>query len=349
MDERNTTRSLPQRGELPPEQTWDVASIFPSSDAWEAAYQAGPGRIAELAQFRGRLGESADTLLAGLRLRDEVERDVYRVALYANLRVAEDATNSASLALSDRAGSLWAQTMAAASFFEPEILAIEPARLNGLLLGAPELRVYAHYLERLQRRRAHVRSAEVEEVLALAGEPLGAFDAVHTALTDADLQLGRITDDDGNVVELGQGNLETYIHSPSRQVREAAWETSADAYLSMKHTLAANYAGAVKRDVLLARTHRYGSSLEAALAPDAIPHEVFYNLLDTVWKNLPTWQRYFRARAELLGIEQAHAWDISESPLQPANAAPQRTINSDGMSWTRSRSGGTRNGKTLSR
>lgn len=329
MSGTSTARALPHRAELPPEETWDIESVFPTREAWEAAFRAAAARIGELAQYRGRLGESAETLLRALQLRDETLLDVYRVALYASMRVSQDATNADALALLDRASGLEAQASAAAAFYEPEMLAIEPAQLNGFLLGSAELRVYQHYLDRLQRRRAHVRSAEVEEVLALASEPLAAFYAVQTALADADLQLGRIVDEDGDEVELGQGNLGRYLHSDSRKVRQAAWEASADAYLAMKHTLAANYAGAVKRDVFLMRVHRYPSSLEAALAPNAIPREVFFNLLETVRRNLPTWQRYFRARARLLGIEQAHAWDISESPLQPAGARPQRRISFD--------------------
>ena len=205
--------------------------------------------------------------------------------------------------------------MAALSFLEPELLAIDPATLARWQREEPELAEYAHYFERLATRREHVRSGEIEELLAMAGEPTNAFSGIHTALSDADMKLGTIVDSNGNSVELGQGNYLTYLHSPDRGVRQAAWETSSDAYLALRNTFAANYAGAVKRDVFYARARRYDSALEAALAPEAIPVGVLENLLAAVRKNFPTWQRYFRARARLLGIEQAHTWDISEYPL----------------------------------
>lgn len=317
---------LPKRNELPREQTWSIETIFESRDAWERAFSAAADRIVGLGQYRDRLTESAETLLNGLKLRDEVLAEVWKLGLYASMKVAEDATNAESLALNDRADGLWAQSAAAAAYYEPEILALDPETLDGYLNQTEGLREYRHYLDMLQRRRDHVRSAEVEEVLAQAGEPMAAFYAVQTALSDADLKLGTIQDEDGNDVQLGQANYGVYLHHPNREIRRAAWETSSDAYLSMKNTFAANYAGAVKRDVFLARAHRYESSLEAALSPNAIPLEVFHNLIDTVWKNLPTWQRYFKARAKLLGIDKAHAWDISESPIQPAGAPPQRAI-----------------------
>jgi oligoendopeptidase F len=324
-----TAGVLPQRSEVRPELRWDIESVFATNDDWEAAFEATTAQIARLAAHQGRLGSGSAELLAGLRARDDLHLAVWKLATYANLRVAEDATNAASLALSDRAQGLAAQAAAASAFFEPELLAIDPATLRELLAATPELAIYAHYIERLEARRRHVRSREVEEVLAQAGEPLAAFHAIYTALADADLKLGTIVDDRGQRVELGQGNLGAYAHHADREVRRAAFEASSDAYLALKNTFAANYAGSVKQDVFRARVRGYRSALEAALAPEAIPQEVFFNLLDTVWRNLPVWQRYFRVRARLLGVEQAHAWDITEAPLQRAGAPPQRVISWD--------------------
>jgi oligoendopeptidase F len=325
-DAGTTTATLPKRDELPREQCWDIESVFASDAVWEDAFEATTARLRELERFRGRLGESARTLLDGLQLRDDVMLDVYRVGLYGGMRMAEDATNSAALAMNDRGQGLFAAASAAVAFFEPEILVLDAATLARYQQEQPSLATYAHYLDTLERRRPHVRSAEVEEVLALAYEPTASFSAIYTALADADLKLGRISDSDGSAVELGQANYEGYLHSPDRAVRQAAWETSSDTYLALKNTFAANYAGTVKRDVFYVRSRGYGSSLEAALAPNAIPLDVFHNLIATVWQNLPTWQRYFKVRAKLLGLDKAHAWDISESPLRPAGAGPQRRI-----------------------
>lgn len=318
--------TLPKRADVAPEKTWDIETIFATSAEWESAYAAVAGRLGELDAYQGQLGESAAILLEALTKRDALVADAWRLALYANMRVAEDATNPASLALGDRADGLFSRVEAAAAYVEPEILAIDPQTLANWTADVAELGKYGHYFDKLGRQRPHIRSAEVEQVLAMAGEPLAVFSTVRMALAEADLKLGSIEDEQGQTVELGQGNLEAYIHSADRRVRQAAWETSADAYLSMRNTFAANYSGAVKRAVLMSRVRNYGSALEASLSPNAIPLEVFHNLLETVWKNFPTWQRYFRVRAKLLGIEQAHSWDISESPIRPAGSPPQRKI-----------------------
>jgi oligoendopeptidase F len=309
-----TAATLPKRSELTRELCWDVEGIFATDAAWEAEYDAIAGRLGELEQYRGRLGSAAGTLLAGLRLRDDVMVALGRLWTYAGMRVSEDAGNATYTALADRASGLFARAGAAAAFYEPEILALDLATLERYIGEEAGLALYRHYFAKLGQRRGHVRSSEVEETLAQAQDLASTFASIYGALEDADLDLGQIEDEDGRPVRLAQGNLLRYLRSANRDVRRAAWESSADAYLRMQHTFAGTLAGAVKRDVFYARARRYGSSLEAALSPDAIPVEVFRNLLDTVWKNLPTWQRYFAVRRRALGLDELHGWDIT-APL----------------------------------
>lgn len=309
------THSLPRRAKLTPEERWDIESVFPDDAAWEAAYAEAGARIAELAEYREGLGESAGALLAALRLRDEIAARVGRVGVYTSLRFAEDATNPTYGGLAERGRGLRARFMAAAAFIEPAILALAPATLERFMAEDADLARYRHYFDRVGLGRGHVRSAEVEEVLAEAANLGDTPRATRAALENADLALGTIRDEAGAEVRLGQGNLQRFGRSADRAVRRAAWEQSADAYLGMRHTFAATLAGVVKRDVFFARMRRYDSSLEAALAPNKIPVAVFHNLLDTVWRNLPIWHRYFAARRRLLGLDALHGWDLT-APLE---------------------------------
>ena len=309
-------RAVPARQDVPLAERWDLESVFATDEDWEAAFRAAEGRLPELARFRGRLSGSAPDLLAGLRLADEIAEAVERVIVYALLRRSEDATNSRANALADRARGLGARTEAAAAFIEPEIAALPDETLEDWFAAEPELAPYRHAVDRIRRRRGNVRSVEVEELLARAGEVAATAETVHTVLEDGELPLGTIRHERGGEVKLAQGNLERYLHSPDRRVRREAWERSADAYLAFRHTFAATLAGAVKRDVFYARARGYDSALEAALAPDAMPTEVFHNLLTTVWANFPTWHRYFRVRRRLLGLPEGnlHGYDL-QAPL----------------------------------
>ncbi|MFM9106348.1 MAG: oligoendopeptidase F [Chloroflexota bacterium] len=308
--------AVPARSEVRPEETWALEEVYASVAAWEKAFAAADGAIASLGQFRGRAGESAGTLLALLRAADEVTRVVEPVTLWAMLRQTEDATNSEYTALSDRARGLSARAAAAAAFIAPEIVAIPGETVAEWLAGSPDLARYGHLIARIQRERRHIRTAEVEQVMAQAGEVFAGFESVHEMLENGELPLGTITDAAGARVRLAPGTIGLYYHSPDRRVRREAWEQSGDAYLAYRNTFAASLAGAVKRDVFNARARGYGSSLEAALFTDNIPVSVFHNLVDAVWEHFPVWHRYFAARRKLLGLPpgELHGWDL-EAPL----------------------------------
>ncbi|HNP74656.1 MAG TPA: oligoendopeptidase F, partial [Kouleothrix sp.] len=177
----------------------------------------------------------------------------------------------------------------------------------------PRLARYAHAFDQLERKQAHVRSAEVEELLGQLRAPFDGAESIHAILCDADMRFAPAQAAD-SAVEVAQGNISALLTSPSQATRRAAWESYADAHLALKNTMAACLATGVKQHVFSARARRYGSALDAALASNFIPNEVFHNLIDTYKQNLPTWQRYWRVRRRALGYEKLHVYDI-KAPL----------------------------------
>ena len=308
--------AVPTRADVPVEETWALDSIFPTEELWDEALDAAGERLRELEAFRGRIAEGSATLLAALSVADDVAEDVGKVVVYALLRRSEDATNTRSNEMADRAIGLASRAAAAASFLNPEIAALPGETIAAWLAQEPGLAPYRHLLARIARQRTNIRSAEVEEVLARAGEVAASIELTQSVLEEGELPLGEIVDASGHTVRLAQGNLQRYLDSDDRRVRRDAWERSADAYLAFRNTFAATLAGAVKRDVFYARSRGYRSSLESALAGDDISPSVFHNLLDTVWAHFPVWHRYFNVRRRLLGLPEGdlHGYDL-DAPL----------------------------------
>jgi oligoendopeptidase F len=131
---------------------------------------------------------------------------------------------------------------------------------------------------------------------------------------DTDLTFGPAHSSEGADIEPAQGNISALLSDPDRETRRTAWESYADAHLAVKHTLANCLSAGVKQDVFFTRARRYPSSLEAALEPNSIPIQVFYNLIETYKKHLPTWHRYWKVRRAALGYEKLHVYDI-KAPL----------------------------------
>jgi hypothetical protein len=58
---------IPERSEIEEKYRWNLEDIYPSPEAWEAAFAALSPRIDALGAYGGRVGESAETLLAFMR------------------------------------------------------------------------------------------------------------------------------------------------------------------------------------------------------------------------------------------------------------------------------------------
>src|SRR5439155_23641007 len=89
----------------------------------------------------------------------------------------------------------------------------------------------------------------------------------------------------------------------------------------MLHTMATTLTGRIKPDVFFARSRRFATSLDAALAPNHIPAAVFHNVIRAFRDNLGTWHRYWRVRQRALRLETLKPYD-TRAPLAPPIKVP---------------------------
>ncbi len=311
------TTSLPLRSEVPIEQTWDLASVFPTPQDWDDACAQLTSQLPDLAVYHGHLGENPLTLLQYFQAFQEAGTLMGKIALYANNDYAVDSLNQEAAARNGQARSLMAKFGAATAFFDPELMQIGFPKLRQWIKEDVRLAFFAHYLDRLEKRQAHVRSGEVEQVLAMVNDPFFSASGIYNALNNAELTFSPARASNGTIHEVGQASIAALITHPDREVRRTAWENYSDGYLRMKSTLAATLTTTIKQDAFNARVRGYATSLEASLAPNNIPVEVFHNLIAVFKKNLPTWHRYWRLRKNLLGYDKFNVYDI-KAPLTSA-------------------------------
>ncbi|MDE3075763.1 MAG: oligoendopeptidase F, partial [Chloroflexota bacterium] len=308
--------TLSKRSEIPVEFTWDLESIYPTPAAWEADFVALEGRLGELAAYQGQIGASARQLLGCLRLRDELGVTLGRLFSYAHMKHDQDTTDPAFQALHERVMGLYARFSEATSFITPEIVGLEPERVAAVRTEEGGLAVYEHELDRTLRQKAHVQSAEIEGLLAQSIELGQGASRIFDMLHDADMKFPTIRDEAGEEVELTHGRYIPFQQSNDRRVRRESFQALYATYAKYRNTFASTYATAVKGDIFYARAHRYGSAQEAALDPEAIPMEVYGNLVETVERRLDLMHRYLRLRKRMMGLEELHLYDIY-APLVP--------------------------------
>ncbi len=308
------TNALLSRSEVPLEQTWDLASIFHTSTDWEAACSQLTAMLPSLTVYQGHLGDDPQKLADFIQLYQEAGTLMGKINVYANNAYAVNTLDQDAAARNGQGRSLMAKYGAAVAFFDPELMQIGFPRLRQWIKDEPRLAFFAFYVDKLEKRQMHVRSGEVEQVLAMVNDPFFAATGIYNTLNNAELTFQPARASDGTQLEVGQASIGALITHPDREVRRTAWENYSDGYLNYKSTMAATLTTTIRQDVFNARARGYESSLHASLAPNNIPVEVFHNLIGVFKHNLPTWQRYWRLRKKLLGYDKFHVYDI-KAPL----------------------------------
>lgn len=303
-------KHLPERTEIDDRYKWRLEDIFADTASWEAAYRQAETVLAQADDFRGGVAVAADNLLRCLRWLDDVGQQVSKVYVYAMLKHDENTADPDNQKLIDRARSLSVRAARATAFVRPEILAAPAQRIKDFLASSPELQVYEHFLDDILRRAQHVRSEEIEALLALGSEVAAVPRKVFTMLNDADLKFPTIVDEDGSTIEVTKGRYPTLLQSRDRRVRRDAFMAVADTYWSVRNTMAAALDGAVKANVFHARARNYPSALAAALDDEGIDANVYHNLVATINQHLDSLHRYHALRKRRLGLKELYAYDL---------------------------------------
>lgn len=298
-----------KREEISNEFKWDMSAIYPSVDAWEADFTSVTDSLDTLKGFAGTLGQSAEQLCRMQETYDRINHKVEKLHVYANQHLHENTADAFYQGLVGRIQSLEVQLMEAVSYIEPEILAI-PEDTFKAMLESDVLSKYHTYFSRLLRKKQHILSGEMEELLAGASEVGSAASDIFSMFNNADIKFPVITDEDGNPAEITHGRFGAFLQSQDRAVREAAFKGLYASYDKFKNTLAATYKANVKQAAFFAKARKYPSSLAAALDNSAIPVSVYDNLIETVHGFLPSLHKYIDIRKKKLGVEELHMYDL---------------------------------------
>ena len=297
------------RKEMDPRFQWDFTHIFPSKEAWEAAYAEVEARIPEIAALQGTLCASAEALKTGLDKINEISEKAELVYLYAMLHKSGDNGDPEYQQMEGRAITLLVKMGTVASFIEPEILAADEATVKGYM-EKEELKTYRHMLEDVMRGRAHMLSMEQEKMLAMLSDVSGNSRNAFDMLESVDMTFPAIKDENGNEVTLTHGNFGVYRESSDERVRRESFEQYFGEFNKYINTFAALYAGSVKMDTYYSNVRGYKDPCEAALFGGNIPVSVYDSLTEAVHDGLDTMKKYLKVRKEALGLDELHMYDL---------------------------------------
>jgi len=298
------------RAEIDTEYTWNLSSIYPDDEAWEADFEEAERLIDEVASYEGRVDESGETLLEILAVREELFRRLSKVGSYARMRYDEDTRRDQYQALTSRAKALSARASGAASYLQPELQQVDSARIETWLEEVDGLALYGHYLDDIMRNRPHTRSTEVEALLADLSDVLGASGDIYTMFQNADLEFPEVEAPDGELLEITQNNFVTLLKRPERDFRQTVYEAYFDRWAEFRNTVATTYRHTLERERTLADARDFDTARQMKLFGPNVPVEVYDQLVETVTDRLDVLHDHVRLKRSVLDVDELRMWDL---------------------------------------
>lgn len=290
---------------------WDLSEIYADDAAWDAARTKTLADVKGLTAYRGKLGESADTLAKALITASDLGRTVARIYVYASLKGDEDVRVAKNQEHQAQAIDLYSAYGQAAAWMRPELIAVGKDKVMGFVAADATLKTrFDFYLAEVFRTAEHTLSAEGEALLAAAASPLSGARDVAGQLRSSDIPWPEITLSDGKKVTLDSQGYTLNRDAPNREDRKAVFNAFFGELGKFKSSFGATYGAQIKADIFDAKARKYSSSLSAALAGNDIPDAVYRTLVAETNKGLPQLHRYFKLRQRLLGLPDMHYYDI---------------------------------------
>ncbi|WP_294393017.1 M3 family oligoendopeptidase [uncultured Sphingomonas sp.] len=288
---------------------WDLSDLYSNDAAWAAERQAVAARLPALAAYKGKLGDAAG-FKGALQLQSDLALRVSRLYTYASLKADEDLRVAANQERRQQAQDLYAAYGEAGSWINPELLAVDKAKVERFLAADPALARFRFPVEDVLRQAAHTLSPEEEALLAATSAPLSGPQDIRDQIVASDMPRPTVTLSTGQTARLDDQGYTLHRAAPDRADRKLVFDQFWKSYGAFQNSLGSALVAKVKGDMFQAKARHYGSALEAALAGPNLPEGVYRTLIAETNAGLPVLHRYFDLRRRMLNLPDIAYHDI---------------------------------------
>jgi len=303
------------------QSAWSLSNLFSGIDSTElqTAFEHLEAQIAEFEESRSDLVPDISTsrFMSLLAESEQHTRAAYRIYSFAGLLFASDTQNQNTMALLGRVQQFMAEMQNRTLFFSLWWKDLDEANAARLTEASGD---YRYYLEAMRLFKPHTLSEAEEKIVNLKN-----VTGVEALTNFYDTMTNRFTfklEVEGEVKELTRGELMSYVRQSDPDMRARAYQEIFRVYGQEGHLLGQLYQTRVREWFIEnVSLRKYSSPLAARNLFNDIPDDVVDTLLDVSRKNVSVFQRFFKIKARVLGMERLRRYDV----YAPVSAA-QKTF-----------------------
>ena len=299
-----------KRSEIDKKYLWDINSMYGSDKAWQEDVDKALELAEGLSEYRGRIAESAPTLLYVLETEALIDRCLENPAVYAYMKRDEDTSYSNSQEKVMKISTVGSKISAMLAFITPELLKEDYSKIQEFIEEEEDLKVYEFALKEMFKAKEHILSETEESLLSKLSPIMGVTNNVFKMLDNADIEFENVLDASGKELELTHGSYSMLLQNEDPEVRAKTFENMHKAYKKLINTIGTNYAYNVKQTVIFTKLRKYKNVLSSALYSDEVPESVYDNLIKEIRKGLPHMHEYLEVKRRELGLEKLDMQDL---------------------------------------
>ena len=298
-----------KRHEIDENLKWDTSLIYENDDDYYKEIEEAKSLADDLTKYRGKITESADSLLSFLKDYENLMRKFYKAAVYGHLKSDEDTADNTYQQMTQTSTIAGAEISEKLAFITPEILSADFEDIKKMLGENEELKSYEHYFEDLFRNKDHVLSENEEKILAAYSKLNENPVSTYMIFSNADMKFPPV-EKDGKEVALSDANFTTLEEDKDRDFRRRVYETYYSVYKQFENTAASLLDGEITSHNIESKLRGYDSARQMSLFKNNLDEEIYDNLLEVVHDNMDVHRDYTSLRKDFLGVEDLGFHDI---------------------------------------
>jgi oligoendopeptidase F len=292
---------------------WDLSELLP-----EPSETALSSRLAEIEDITRNLEARRSGLhpdmdpglfLDTLKLYETLSEKLNALSGYASLWFHSDTRSQEALTFRNKVRQAITGIQNRVLFFTLWWQSLSDDEAASLLPDRALYPDYRHYLEDVRRLRPHTLDERSEQIMNVKdSNGISGVMTIYSMLTN---RLEFNLEVDGEVRKLTRDALMAYVYSPHADLRAAAYEEMYRVYEEEANVLGQIYTHRV-RDWYDENVgfRGYSSPIAVRNVDNDIPDQAVEVLLEVSRRNAPLFQRYFRLKAESLGMERLRRYDV---------------------------------------
>lgn len=290
--------------------SWSLKDLFDSYDGqdMQEAFQAVDTAVSAFEQYRTQLAADipVNRFLKILKELEEINRRGARVYGFASLWFAADTQDQKAQAFIARVQQWGAELENRTLFFSLWWKALDKGAADRLMTEAGD---YRYWLEEMRHFKPHTLSEPEEKIINTKNTTgLQAFHNLYDAITNRYVYKLTIN---GEEKELTRGEVMVYARHHDPELRAQAYQELYRVYGQDGLILGQIYQTLVRDwHNEQVQMRQFSSPISARNLINDIPDEVVSILLNVCQENAPVFQRYFRLKARLLGMDRLRRYDV---------------------------------------